>query len=170
MELQEILRQRYSVRDFLQKPIEPEKLERILEAGRLAPTAKNNQPQRIYVLESEEALGKIRGITRCAFNAPVVLLIAVDTAEQWTNPFEPEITSGRQDAAIVATQMMLAAWDEGIGSCWVCYMPNAAVKAAFALPENEEPVLLLPIGYSAQEKPSPNHGRRKALSETVARL
>ncbi|MDO4853720.1 MAG: nitroreductase family protein, partial [Clostridia bacterium] len=86
MEFDQILSERYSVRAFSSKAIEPDKLNRILEAGRLAPTAKNNQPQRIYVLKSEAALQKIRAITRCAFNAPVVLLVAVDTEAMWKNP------------------------------------------------------------------------------------
>lgn len=171
MEFDQILSERYSVRAFSSKAIEPDKLNRILEAGRLAPTAKNNQPQRIYVLKSEAALQKIRAITRCAFNAPVVLLVAVDTETMWKNPLEDGITSGQQDAAIVATQMMLAAWNEGIGSCWVGYMPNSEVHAAFDLPENEQVVLLMPIGYPAPEAvSSPNHGKRKPLSETVIEL
>ena len=171
MELWKTIEERYSVRDFAPRPIEPEKLNRILEAGRLAPTAKNNQPQRIYVLESEAALEKIRAITRCAYNAPVVLLVAVDTEEQWNNPLEAGVVSGEQDAAIVATQMMLAAWDEGVGSCWVGFMPPSEVKKAFDLPENERVALLLPIGYPADgAAPSPNHAKRKPLSETVRRL
>lgn len=170
MEWQELLAQRTSVRDFAPTPIEADKLNRILEAGRLAPTAKNNQPQHIYVLESEEALGKIRALTRCAFNAPVVLLFTVDRDAMWTNPFEGWISSGEQDIGIVATHVMLAAWNEGIGSCWVCYMPNSEVHKAFDLPENEHVSLLMPIGYPASDKPSPNHGKRKPLSETVTRL
>ena len=170
MDLMNVLQERYSVRDFLPRSIEADKLGRILDAGRLAPTAKNLQPQRIYLLQSPESLETIRGITRCAFNAPVVLLIAVDTDTAWVNPFDSRITSADQDAAIVATQMMLAAWNEGIGSCWVCYMPNEEVRRAFALPENEKPVLLMPLGYPATDHPSPNHGKRKPLSETVTVL
>ncbi len=171
MDFNQVLTERYSVRDYSPRAVEPDKLERILEAGRLAPTAKNNQPQHIYVLKSEEALGKIRAITRCAFNAPVVLLVAIDTDVQWKNPLEDGITSGQQDAAIVATQMMLAAWNEGIGSCWVGYMPNSAVHDAFDLPQNEQVVLLMPIGYPAQAAgTSPNHGKRKPLCETVTEL
>ena len=137
MELQKVLKERYSVRSYDSRPIEDEKLTRILEAGNAAPTAKNQQPQRIYVLKSEEAIQKIRAITRCAFNAPVVLIFAYDAEAQWRNPFEQEIVSGQQDVSIVATQVMLAAWDEGIGSCWVNYFPNSEVEKTFELPENE---------------------------------
>ena len=171
MSFQELIKERYSVRNFSEQPIEKEKLDRILEAGRLAPTAKNNQPQKVYVLKSGEAITKIRSITRCAYNAPVVLIVAVDKNLEWKNPLEEGVFSGQQDAAIVATQMMLAASAEGIGSCWVCYMPPTAVHDAFALPDNEEVVLLLPIGYPAPESsPSPNHNSRKPLSETVTEL
>lgn len=171
MEFQQLIKDRYSVRSFSDRPIEDEKLARILEAGRLAPTAKNNQPQKVYVLRSQEAIQKIRALTRCAYNAPVVLIVAVDKNLEWKNPLEEGITSGQQDAAIAATQMMLAAAAEGLGSCWVCYMPPSKVREAFELPENEEVVLLLPIGYpSAESVPSPNHAARKLLSETVKEL
>ncbi len=173
MELQKVLEERYSVRAFLPDAIEADKLERILNAGRLAPTAKNIQPQHIYVLKSPEALEKVRALTRCAYNAPVVLLFAYDRDAQWTNPFpgEEHVRSGEQDIAIAATQVMLKAWDEGVGSCWVCYMPNTAVHDAFGLPENEHAALLMPLGYPAPDAaPSPNHPKRKSLCETVTEL
>jgi Nitroreductase len=171
MELQKVMEERYSVRAFSSRMIEEEKLNRILEAGRIAPTAKNNQPQHIYVLKSEEAIQRVRALTRCAYNAPVVLLIAVDKGQEWNNPLEDGITSGQQDAAIVATHMMLSAWDQGIGSCWVCYMAPSEIHDAFGLPESEQVALLMPIGYPAEEaKPSPNHASRKPLSETVTVL
>lgn len=171
MELLKLMEERYSVRAYSQREIEEEKLNQILEAGRLAPTAKNNQPQHIYVLKSPEAIEKIRALTRCAYNAPVVLAVAVDKSKEWNNPLESGITSGQQDAAIVATHMMLAAWDMGIGSCWVCYMAPTEVHNAFGLPENEQIALLMPIGYPADEaKPSPNHTSRKPVADTVTVL
>ena len=87
-------------------------------AGQAAPTAKNQQPQRIYVLESEDAIGKIRGITRCAFNAPVVLLVCGDKEAAWTNPFNDR-NSAEMDCSIVTTQMMLQAQELGLGTCWI---------------------------------------------------
>ena len=171
MELQEAIRGRYSVRSYQDTPIPDDVLNAILEAGRLAPTAVNAQPQRIYVLRSPEALEKIRGLTRCAFNAPVVLLIAYDADTEWHNPLEAGITSGQQDAAIVATHMMLTAYENGVGSCWVCYFPNTAVKAAFALPENEIPALLMPLGYPAADAaPSERHAKRQQPEALVRTL
>jgi len=69
MDFYELTKARYSVRKYADKPVEEEKLRKVLEAGATAPTAKNQQPQHIYVLESKEAIEKIRGITRCAFDA-----------------------------------------------------------------------------------------------------
>lgn len=165
----DLTKQRYSCRSYKDQPVEKEKLDQILEAGHLAPTAKNNQPQRIYVLESKEALEKIRSITPCAFNAPVVLLVAYDSKEEWTNPLEEGIHSGVEDASIVATHMMLEASELGLATCWVNRFPNTATAKAFGLAENIKPVLLLPLGYPA-DSPSARHAERKAIEETVKYL
>ena len=171
MELSKVIKKRYSVRKFREEPISDEILRTILEAGNAAPTAKNIQPQKIYVLQSPEALEKIRSLTRCAFNAPVVLLMAYDADIQWNNPLEAGITSGQQDISIVASHIMLAAWDLGIGSCWVNFFPNTETAKAFGLPSNEKPVLLMPLGYPAEDSvPSVNHSAKKDLSETVVFL
>ena len=170
MEFSDLIRSRYSVRKYADKPVEPEKLEKILAAGQAAPTAKNQQPQRIYVLESEDAIGKIRGITRCAFNAPVVLVVCGDKEAAWTNPFNDR-NSAEMDCSIVTTQMMLQAQELGLGTCWVCWFDTAETKKAFRIPDNQEIFALLPLGYPAEEsKPSSMHDSRKALEETVVRL
>jgi nitroreductase len=119
------------------------------------------------VLQSEEALAKIRAITTCAFNAPVVLLICCDITEAWRNE-ENGINTGVMDASIVATHMMLQAADLGLGSCWVCRFGAEKVKVAFALPENIVPCCLLPLGYKAIDAiPSSRHELRKAMDEIV---
>ena len=170
MEFSDLIRSRYSVRKYADKPVEPEKLEKILAAGATAPTAKNQQPQRIYVLESKEAIETIRGITRCAFNAPVVLMVCGDKEAAWTNPFNDR-NSAEMDCSIVTTQMMLQAQELGLGTCWVCWFDTAETKKAFRIPDNQEIFALLPLGYPAEEsKPSSMHDSRKALEETVVRL
>ena len=167
MRFYDLAAQRYSVRAFSDAPVEAEKLKTILECGRLAPTAKNNQPQKIYVLESPEALKKARELTPCAFNAPVVLLICGDVSLGWTNP-ETGHNSTEMDVSIVTTHMMLCAKDLGIGSTWVCRFDTARAKEIFNLPENIQPFCLLPLGYAAETAaPSPNHLLRKPLEETV---
>ena len=170
MEFMELIRARYSVRKYADKPVEAEKLQKVLEAGAAAPTAKNQQPQHIYVLESPEAIEKIRGITRCAFDAPVVLLVCGDKEKAWINPFNHR-NSAEMDCSIVTTQMMLQAQELGLGTCWVCWFDTKQTKEAFSIPENEEVFALLPLGYPAESShPSSMHDSRKALEETVVRL
>ena len=171
MEFSEVVATRFSVRKFDQRPLEPEVLERILEAARIAPTGCNKQPFKIYVLESAGALAKIRSLSRCAFDAPIVLLFALDIDREWRNPLEEGYAAGMQDVSIVATHVMLAAWNEGVGTCWVNYFAPSAVEAAFDLPANESAVLLMPIGYASDEaEPGPMHFPRKPLEELVATI
>ena len=169
MELFEVMKARFSVRDYADKPIEEDKLRAILEAGQIAPTAANRQPWKVYVIRSLEGLEKIRGLTRCAFNAPAVLLFVYDEETVWKSPMEPGFNSGHQDLGIVATHMMLRAWELDIGSCWVNFFPNTETGKAFGLPENEKPVLLMPMGYLGEKAaPSPMHSKFKPLEELVA--
>ena len=109
MDFLELAADRYSVRSYSDRPIEPEKMERILKAGQLAPTAVNFQPQKIYVLKSPEAIGKIRSLTRFAYDAPVVLLVCADKTKVWRSPSEHGYDTGEMDASIVCTHMMLEA-------------------------------------------------------------
>jgi nitroreductase len=166
-----LAKERYSVRKYQDKPIEPEKMAKILEAARVAPTAANHQPFRIYVLKSEEALTKIRAITPCAFNAPVVLMMTYSESEQWKNRQEEGIASGQEDVSIAASFIMLEAWELGIGSCWVNAFPNSRAAEAFNIPDDEKVVLLMPLGYpDPSSVPSPMHTQRRPLSEVVKEL
>ncbi|MCC6094065.1 MAG: nitroreductase family protein [Eubacterium sp.] len=167
----ELAKNRYSVRKFTGQKIEKEKLDQILEAGRIAPTAANLQPQHVYVLESEAALHKINELSRCIYGAQTVLLFTYDSRSDWKNALEPGIHSGEQDVSIVATHMMLEAWDLGIASCWVNVFPNTKTAEAFGLSKYEKPVLLMPIGYAAPDAhPSTMHTNRKPVEETVRAL
>ena len=160
-----LARQRYAVREYAQTPVEQAKLDSILEAGRLAPTAKNVQPQHIYVLQSPEAIAKINELTRCAYGAPVVFLVCYDTDLAWTKDGE---SSGNMDCSIVGTHMMLEATELGLGTCWVKWFDANAVAEAFNLPANHKPSFLMPCGYAAEtSKPSEHHFGRKPLTETV---
>ena len=172
MDFIELAKARYSCRKFSPKHVEPEKLAKILEAGNLAPTAANLQPQRIYVLQSDEALAKINSLCKYIYGAKTVLMFAYDSAQDWKNPEETGINSGQQDVSIVATHSMLEAWNLGIASCWVNLFSNAKVAEAFSLPESEKVVLLMPIGYAAEDsKPHPKwHSERKEIAKTVKYL
>lgn len=171
MSFLDLVKTRYSVRKFSDRPVEPEKLDAVLEAGRLAPTAKNLQPCKIYVVRSEEALAKLRSLTPCHYNAPLVLICTYDTTQQWQNPLEKGITSGVEDISIIATHLMLAATEQGLGSCWVNLFSPSKLKETFQLPEAEVPVLLLPLGYAAEDAAAaPWHTQKKALAEIVSYL
>ncbi len=171
MDFSELAKERYSVRKFDPKPVEEAKLAEVLEAGNLAPTAKNQQPQRIYVIKSEENLEKIRSITSSHYGAPVVLLFVYDKNQEWNNPLEPGVHSGVQDVSIVATHIMLKAAELGLGTVWVNMFPPTETKRVMELPENEIPVLLMPLGYPAPDaSPSPRHALRKPLSDTVREI
>ena len=170
MEFSEVVRERYSCKSYESRQIEQVKLDQILEAGRLAPTAKNLQEQHIYVIQSEEGLAKIDKLTRCRYGAPTVLLVAFDKNNVFTYPGGKR-DSGIEDAAIVATHLMLAAKDAGVESCWLnLFDPEEAAKE-FGLPEQEEVLMLLDLGYPTEDAgPLPNHSNRKELSETVSYL
>ena len=167
MEFKEVIRKRYSCKAYSDRQVEDDKLNAILEAGRLAPTAKNLQEQHVYVLQSEEALAKIDAATPCRYGAPTVLLVAFDSKNVFTYPGGRR-DSGIEDAAIVATQLILAAADEGVDSCWLNNFDPDKLAEAFDLPENEEILMLLDLGYAAEgAAPLPNHFNRKPLEETV---
>lgn len=170
MEFHELIEKRYSCKKFDGRPLEPEVLQAILEAGRLSPTAKNLQEQRIHVARSPEALAKIDAVTPCRYGASTVLVVAYDTRNVFTYP-GGRMTSGAEDATIVATHMMLAAEALGVRSCWLNRFDPDQAREILDLPEEEEVVMLLDLGYAAPGAgPLPNHSKRRPLSETVSEL
>lgn len=168
MDFKEVIANRYSCKKYSGRMPEAEKITAILEAGRLAPTAKNLQEQHIYVLQSEESLKKLDSVTPCRYGAPVVLVVAFDKNNVFTYPGEKR-DSGVEDATIVATHMILAAANEGVDSCWINFFDPDKLAQALALPENEEVLMVMDLGYAAEGAgPLPNHSSRKPLSETVS--
>lgn len=185
----DIMRHRHTVRAYAQVPVEPEKLEAVLEAGRWAPTAVNAQPQRIVVLDTPESLAKVREF--CTFGwkrryvdlaeecdtpdhehivlyygAPTVLLVCYDRNACWTHP-ESGATSGATDATIVATHMMLEATSLGLGSAWISYFDQDKARRLLGLPDAWVPVCMLYLGYPAEdERPAHISGERKPITET----
>ena len=171
MDFTELTQARHSVRKFCDKVVEPEVLNLILEAGLLAPTAKNNQPQRIYVLQSKEALDKLDSLTHCRYGAGTVLLFTYNTDEDWKNPLEEGVHSGVEDVSITATYIMLRAIELGVYTTWCNYFANSKLEQAFDLPENEKAVLIMPIGYPAEGvAPAPAHTESKKLEEIVRHI
>ena len=167
MDFEKLAQERFSVRKFSPKEVEREKLDQILKAGQLAPTACNNQPQRILVISGKDGLEKVYRSTPHHFGAPVVLLICYDKTVSANRTFDGS-DFGETDASIVTSHMMLQAADLGLGTTWVGGFNPEAVKKEFALPESYIPVALLPLGYAAEDaKPSPRHSEREPLKKTV---
>jgi nitroreductase len=167
MNFKELAASRYSVRKFADRPVEKEKLDLILEAGRNAPTAGNKQPHRILVINTETGLKKTDACTTCRFGAPLVLLVCYDRNEHWVRKFDGE-NSGQIDAAIVTTQMMLQAADTGLGSTWVMFFDPAKTVEEFKLPEKLVPAAFLILGYPAADaEPSERHALRHPLEKII---
>ena len=170
MDFASLSAERYSLRKFSDQPVEAEKLAQILEAGRNAPTAHNLQPQRIFVLQSAEALEKVDGCTACHFHPPVMLLVAYDPKEAWNREDDGK-NHGEIDAALATAQMMLQAADLGLGTTYVGMFDPVKIHAAFPRMEGLTPIALLPLGYPAEgAHPSRLHGSRKPLEELVSYL
>lgn len=168
MDFLALAEKRYSVRKFKTRNVEKDKIDRILEAARLAPTAVNAQPQRILVLRTKESLAKLKECTQFHFDAPLAFLVCYDKSSMWTRKYDGQ-TSGEIDAAIVGTHMMMEAADLGLGSTWVMSFDPAAMRKAYSIPEDLMPVALFPMGYAADDAgPGPRHSDRLPLERTVS--
>lgn len=190
MDFMDISKMRVTVRKFSQKPVEKEKIEKILEAGRWSPTAVNAQPQRVLVLNTPENLAKVKEF--CSFGydqkyvdlskecddkanrkiniyygAPLVLFVCYDKTACWTHPQNGK-SSGATDGTIVATHMMLEAASIGLGTVWISYFDEEKAKELLNIPETWQPVCMIYIGYPADDfVPNTKLGcHRKPLNET----
>jgi nitroreductase len=168
MNFLQLAKDRYSVRKFSDKKVEREKLDLILEAGRVAPTAVNYQPQRILVIENEDSLTKLKICTPYHFNAPLALLVCYDSTVSWKRKYDNE-DMGVVDASIITTHIMFQAHELGLGTTWVGHFNPDIIKETFELPEYIVPVALLPIGYPRSDSaPHPQlHSNRHDIKDTV---
>ena len=190
MDFMDVVAKRTTVRKFAQRPVEDDKLQKILEAGRWAPTAVNGQPQRILVLNTPENLEKVRefcsfgydqkyvdpakesddsehGKINFYYGAPLVLFVSYDKDACWTHPQSGE-QSGPTDATIVATHMMLEAASIDLGTVWISYFDEQKARELLKLPDSWQPICMLYIGYPAEDF-IPNADlslNRKPLSDT----
>ena len=167
MEFTKLIAERYSVRKYENKHLPKDVIDKILEAGHLAPTGCNFQPQRILVLNTPESMEKLKKCTKCHFNAPSAMLVCYNRDESWTRPYDGE-KSAPVDAAIVATHMMLKAYDVGVGSCWVMHFDPKAMRETFNVPENIIPTALLVMGYPSEDSaPFEMHSKFRPIDEVV---
>lgn len=165
----QLAQKRYSCRAFSNRAVSAAKIQKILEAGRLAPTAKNLQPVHVWVVSSDEALAKLRPIHTC-YDAPVVFLVGYDPAAAWVRAVDGK-NGGETDAAIVGTHMMLAAADVDLDSVWIGSFDPARVRDAFPETAGYEIALLLPVGHAAAHtEASERHGQRKSFEDFATEL
>ena len=170
MDFARLSAERYSLRKFSDRPVEREKLDLVLEAGRNAPTARNFQPQRIFVIQTPEALEKADGCMGSHFHPPVILAVAYDPETAWKRETDGK-DHGEIDAAIAAAQMMLQAADLGLGTTYVGMFEPEKLLAAFPEMAGLRPIAMLPLGYPAEgAHPARLHGDRKPMEELVKYL
>ena len=174
MDFIELARRRFSERHFDSRPVEEEKLALILEAGRVAPTACNYQPQVVYVIKSAAAMEKAKSTGASLSGCPLALLVCYDRETVWKNPGDrcyECYNAGEQDASIVAASMMFEAEALGVHSLWIRGFDSRDVIDAFDLPANHVPVMMLALGYPGEKShPAHLHGKRKPLEATVREL
>ena len=167
MEFEQLITERYSVRSFKQEHLPKDVIDKILCAAHKAPTGCNNQPQRILVLNTDESIEKLKTCTRSHFYAPTAMLVCHNKEESWVRRYDGALASP-VDATIVTTYLMLAAKNEGVGSCWVMSFDPAAMRETFQIPEHIEPVALLVMGYPSDDaKPLDMHFQFRSIDETV---
>ncbi len=149
MDYSELIKNRYSCRKFEDRAVEEEKIEKMLKAADLAPSACDLQPQRILVLTDEEQLKKVDECTRFGFGAPLNFLICYDREKSWHRRRD-NVDHGIIDTAIAKTYMMLAATDMGLGTTWVCSFDEQKARELFNVPDNYVIEGFLPTGYPAE--------------------
>ena len=164
MEYQELIKKRYSVRAYKPDPVEDDKLQKVLDAARLAPTAANRQPFQILVIRTEDKKDALRKIYRKDWfvQAPLLICAVGIPGKSWVRDDMRRYLD--VDVAIVMDHFILAATDLGLGTCWIAAFNAAAAREILGLPDEVEPLIFTPLGYPADE---PGEKVRKPLSEIV---
>jgi len=163
MKVQEALETLRSIRDYKDADVEEEKLLKILEAARLAPSALNKQPWRYVVVKDKEMINKINYACNQTWFAPVMIVGCVDPAESYVR--EDGEGYWKMDLAISMHNLMLSAWEEGLGTCWVTAFSEKEIKEFLGIPHYMRVLALTPLGYpEKKKKPVLN---RKSMDEIV---
>ena len=158
----DLVKQRYSCRSYQEKSVEQEKLDYVMECVRLAPSAVNKQPWMFRVVKDEDEKAKLRECyNRDWFNsAPMYIICSILHNQEWVRKDGKH--HGDIDIAIAVEHLCLAATEQGLATCWVCNFNAEKCKEFFTFADNEEPAVLIPIGYAADER---NEKIRKAIEE-----
>ncbi len=168
MDLLKLMGDRYTCRRYSNEDVKEEDLNKILEAGRIAPTSHNNQPQRIYVVRSEEAKEKLMKDFAYNYKASCYLVCGYNIDEVWRNDLDGDRESGDIDVSIVITHMMLMAEELGLGACWIGRITPELVKKNLNIPENVKVVAVLSLGYHREDdRPSKLHTIRRSNDDLV---
>ena len=165
MEYSELIAARYSVRAYRPDPVKDRKLQTVLEAARLAPTAANRQPIQLVVMHTAGREEEIGTIYRHPWvvQAPLVIAVCAISSQAWVRESD-KFNARLIDAAIVADHLILAAANLGLGTCWVAAFNMEAARRVLRLPADAEPVIFTPLGYPADE---PGPKIRKPLTDLV---
>jgi nitroreductase len=165
MEVFTIIGKRRSIRLYEKKKVEKEKFDRVLEAGRLAPSASNKQPWRFIVVTDDKVKEKLRAAydREWFVTAPIIIIGCAVPEEAWVRMDGQEYWM--VDVAIAMQNMILTATELGLGTCWIADFDEKAVRKALKLPSNIRVVAMTPLGYPAEEKPPAKN--RKPLTEIV---
>jgi nitroreductase len=164
MELWDVIANRYSVRAYKPDAVEEEKLLRVLEAARLAPTAANRQPVQIVVVHTAGRETELRRVynSKWFVQAPLALCVCGLPDKGWTRADGKNFTD--IDVAIVMDHLILCAAGLGLGTCWIGAFNPAAAREVLQLPEGVEPIVWTPLGYPADQ---PRAKQRLELEELV---
>lgn len=160
----DLAKKRYSVRKYLNRPVEEEKLNYILETGRIAPSAANLQPWHIVVVQDKETIKMLgEAYPRSWFlQSPVVLIFCGDHHAAWKRADGKDHTD--IDIAILVDHITLAAAEQDLGTCWICNFDMVRCREILDLPGNIEPIVLLPLGYPDEQ--GADHSRHLARKKT----
>ena len=167
MDFLDFAKERYSCRSLLCKKIDKELIDKIIEAGMVAPTAVNKQPYKIWIMNSPESKERIKEVTRFDFNADTFLVVGAKMDEAWIRKYDGK-NFGEVDAAIVATHMMLEIQNLGLRTTWVGHFNAPLLKELCPKMADYELIAIFPIGYQAEDGvPSERHTDRKSYEEIV---
>lgn len=164
MDFKELINKRYSVRAYRSDQVEDEKLQQVLNAARLAPTAANRQPIQFIVIRTAGREGELKRVYKRDWftTAPLVICACAVSSQAWSRMDNKNYSE--VDVTIAMDHLILAATDLGLGTCWIAAFDPAEARKVLGLPDGVEPIAFTPLGYPADQ---PGAKKRKTLSDLV---